>query len=217
MKIKLCYPKIPSSLNCPLRNCWAFEKYDGTLIHVIYNPQLGWFDSFGTRRDSFSFDEDGFKQFHNAHPELFNLVGIDELWDQDGKLAEYLSNEPRFSSRQEIMFFAEYFGPNSFAGSHDPKDKMQLVILDVQVDGALLPPDQFITLFQDFPIAKVVFKGRFTGQLFSDVRNGKYDVKEGVVVKGVVDGKVYMCKIKTNEYLQKLKETFKDKWKEYGE
>jgi len=218
MKIKLAYPKIPDALHCSLKQCVAFEKLDGTLIHIVWKPQLGYFESFGTRRDSFPFLEEGFDQFDKAHPWLHSLwYGIGELWDQESKLEEFLTNSERFKSCQEIIFFAEYFGPNSFAGSHQVGDKMQLVIFDVQVDGAMLPPDQFIELFEPFGIPKVVYKGKFSGQLFIDVRNGKYDVKEGVVVKGVVSGKVQMVKIKTQAYLDKLRETFKDNWKEYGE
>ena len=87
----------------------------------------------------------------------------------------------------------------------------------MQIAGRLQPPELFIKLFEPFGIPKVVFQGKFTGQLFKDVRDDKYKVNEGVVVKGVVNGQVYMAKIKTEAYLQKLKEKFGDKWKEYGE
>ena len=38
-----------------------------------------------------------------------------------------------------------------------------------------------------------------------------------MVVKGVVNGKIHMAKIKTNEYLERLKNAFGDSWKEYWE
>jgi hypothetical protein len=115
------------------------------------------------------------------------------------------------------VVFTEYFGPNSFAGMHQPGDEMDLIIFDVQIDGNLLPPEEFLRVFKDFNIARVVFKGKYSGQLFNDVREGKYGVKEGVVVKGVADGQLYMAKIKTNAYLERLKNTFGDSWKEYWE
>ena len=111
----------------------------------------------------------------------------------------------------------ELYGEHSFAGQHAPKDKKKVALFDVMVDGAFLPPDQFIQFFQPFNIPKVVFQGKFSGQLFVDVRNGKYPVSEGVVVKGVVGGQVYMAKIKTEAYLQKLKDKFQDNWKNYWE
>jgi hypothetical protein len=213
MKIDLAYPKIPDALNCPLKQCVAFEKLDGTNVHFVW-----WRDhcfvGYGTRRDRFDLTSpDGIRQFEKAHPEL---KGIDLLWDQDCRMEEYLLRHPKYG-QSDMIVFTEYHGPNSFAGSHKPKDKMQLTIIDVMVDDKMLPPEELLEDFKDFNLPRVIFKGKFSGQLFVDVRNGKYDVKEGVVVKGVVDGKVHMAKIKTQAYLDKLKEHFGDKWKEYGE
>jgi len=211
MRIKLAYQKIPDTHNCPLKKCIAFEKYDGTNIHWVAQPEWGWVD-YGTRRDRFPFNNGGDQKFEEAHPEL---SGVSRLWDPDSKLEHYLRGN--YSSAQEIVVFTEYFGPNSFAGMHKPGDKMQLVIFDVQIDGNLLQPEEFITAFKGFNIAQVVFKGKYSGQLFVDVRKGKYGVKEGVVVKGVADGNIYMAKIKTNEYLERLKSKFGDSWQEYWE
>jgi RNA ligase len=215
MKIKLAYPKIPDTLNCPLKQCVAFEKYDGTNIHWVWKPNMGWLD-FGTRRDRFPLNNGGVRHFEQAHPEL---VGLDQLWDQDpnNSLELYLWDHPRYNTVQEVIVFTEYFGPKSFAGSHDPKDEKQLVIFDVMVDGKVIPPEQMLEDFKKWNLAKVIFQGKFTGQLFVDVRKGKYPVREGVVVKGVVGNEVYMAKIKTEAYMDKLRTQFKDNWKEYWE
>jgi hypothetical protein len=85
------------------------------------------------------------------------------------------------------------------------------------VDDKIIPPDQFVEDFKQFNIARIVFQGKFSGQLFVDVRKGKYDVKEGVVVKGIYSNQVYMAKIKTEAYLERLKNEFQDNWKEYWE
>lgn len=213
MKTKLVYPKIPSTLDCPLRQCIAFEKYDGTNIHWVWQQNMGWMD-FGTRRDRFPLNNKGVAQFEAAHPEL---SGLDKLWDQDGRLENYLLDNPKYNSAKEIIVFTEYFGPNSFAGQHNPKDEKQLVIFDIQVDGKIIPPEQLVEDFKDFNIAKIVFQGKFSGQLFVDVRKGKLNVKEGVVVKGTVGGQVYMAKIKTEAYLERLKNEFKNDWQSYWE
>ena len=215
MKIKLAYPKIPDTLNCPLKQCVAFEKYDGTNIHWVWKPNMGWLD-FGTRRDRFPLNNGGVRQFEQAHPEL---AGLDQLWDQDpnNSLELYMWDHPTYNTAQEVIVFTEYFGPNSFAGQHDPKDDKQLVIIDVMVDGKVIPPEQMLEDFKKWSLAKVIFKGKFSGQLFVDVRKGKFPVKEGVVVKGVVGKEVYMAKIKTEAYMDKLKTQFKDNWKEYWE
>lgn|SRR5574337_19632 len=214
MKIKLAYPKIPDTLGCPLRQCIAFEKYDGTNIHWTFQPGEGWQD-YGTRRDRYHINTSGVRAFEEAHPEL---AGVHTLWDQKDELNDYLNNNPIYNKAKEIIVFTEYFGTNSFAGQHNPKDLLkQLVILDIQVDGKIISPEQFVEDFKQFNIARVVFKGKFTGQLFVDVRKGKLDVKEGVVVKGMVGDQVYMAKIKTEAYLERLKKEFKDNWKEYWE
>lgn len=211
MKVPLAYQKIPDTFNCPLKQCIAFEKYDGTNIHWVFSPPYGWVD-YGTRRDRFPLNSSGETQFEQAHPEL---AGVSRLWDQEGKLGCYLTDKHPLA--QEIVVFTEYYGPNSFAGSHQPQDKMELVIFDVQVDGNLISPQEFVEFFKDFNIARVVFRGKYTGQLFVDVRSGKYGVKEGVVIKGMVSNKVYMAKIKTDAYLERLKSEFGDSWREYWE
>lgn len=209
MKINLAYPKIPDTFNCPLKQCIAFEKYDGTNIYWVFNSPYG-FTDFGTRRDRFPLNNTGIKQFEQTHPELSS---INKLLDY--KLESYLTNN--YPNSKEIIIFTEYFGPNSFAGSHNPNDKKQLIIFDVQVDGKIIPPKEFIIEFKDFNIARVIFQGKYSGQLFVDIRNNKYNIKEGAVIKGMVDDQIYMAKVKTEEYMQKLKDKFKDSWEDYWE
>jgi hypothetical protein len=220
MKIKLAYPKIPDTLNCPLRQCVAFEKIDGTNLHFVWSPQDG-FHSFGTRRDRYPYSDAGFTQFHQAHPGLDGLrdaFGYMSRGVSDGlDMEEWLTWVNPFPSAKEIILFTEFHGDNSFAGTHQPKDAKRCVLIDVQVDGIILPPDQLIKKFQGLFQPQVVFEGKFTGQLFMDVRKGKLPVKEGVVVKGMVNGQVYMAKIKTEAYLERLKKEFKGNWKEYWE
>ncbi len=208
MKIPLVYPKIPEPKNCPLKQCIAFEKLDGTNISFYWNRE---YKAFGTRRDRFDLSNDGVKEFNSEHP------GIDVHpfeFDPGGYIEKVLEDHFLHS---DVVIFTEFFGPNSFAGQHDRADNKQLAIIDVKIDDQILPPKDFIELFKTFNIPKVVYKGKYTGQFVEDVRNGKYNVNEGVVVKGVVDGEVYMTKIKTNAYMEKLKSEFKDNWKDYWE
>ena len=212
MKIKLVYPKIPDTLNCSLKQCTAFEKHDGTNIHWVWSPENG-FHSFGTRRDRYAYSDASLAQFHQDHP---GLDGLDRAFEKiEQPLSDFLIKN--YYGTKEFIIFTEFHGHHSFAGTHDPKEEKKLTLFDVRIDGRLMPPEQFIKLFEPFGIPKVVFQGKFTGQLFVDVRQGKYPVGEGVVVKGVADNQVYMAKIKTNAYLEKLKSKFGDNWKEYWE
>ena len=212
MKIKLAYPKIPDTLHCPLKQCIAFEKIDGTNIHWVWTPQNG-FESFGTRRDRYTYTDASLIEFHKYH---YGLDGLNEAFQKiEPSLNDFLIKQ--YYAAKEVIIFTELYGPNSFAGKHKPQDKKQLFLFDVQVDGVMLPPEEFIQLFEPFGIPKVVFKGKFSGQLYADVRSGTYKVKEGVVVKGIVNNEIYMAKIKTSAYARELREKFKGDWKNYWE
>ncbi|MFI4849099.1 MAG: hypothetical protein ACIAZJ_08390 [Gimesia chilikensis] len=149
-RIKLAYPKIPDSRAAPLEKCIAFEKYDGTNLHWVWEPELGWY-AFGTRRNRFDLDDRGIAAFTEDHPEL----------------------------AQAPALFLEDFG--------------------------------------HLPVARVVYRGRFTGQFTSDVRAGKYAVAEGVICKGGTGPNLWMAKIKTDAYLSRLKTAFADNWEQYWE
>ena len=64
----------------------------------------------------------------------------------------------------------------------------------------------------------MVYEGKLTGKFIDDVRGGKYKVDEGVVCKGGTGGEdVWMVKIKTMAYMDKLKRAIGDKWEDYWE
>ncbi len=217
MKIPLIYPKIPGPANCPLKQCVVFEKLDGTNMHWKFTPGIGW-THFGTRRTQFSLDDNGIVEFGKTHPEiseaphlfLRSMIGI--------------VNAP--ICLNEIILYTEFLGNNSFAGSHLSSDRKKLVLFDALINGRILDPKSFIDAFSsynppdefddDFDLPKIVYQGKFSGQLVEDIRNGKYKVNEGVIIKGPYKGEVYMCKVKTNEYLNRLKKSFDD-WENYWE
>lgn len=208
MKIDLIYPKIPENSDKFLGKCVAFEKYDGTNLHWIWDDWWGW-EAFGTRRTQFTFDEQGIKEFSKEHSELRLAPQIfkDTLKKQ---LDSFLRGSIKYR-KFGIILYTEFYGPNSFAGNHSKIDEennsQKLIIIDVaHSNGGFLSPQQFINDFSQFGIADVIYEGKYTGQFTEDVRKGKYNVNEGVVCKGMVDNEVFMTKIKTNEYLRRLKQ-----------
>lgn len=213
-RIVLAYPKIPDSRNVPLGQCIAFEKYDGTNLHWVWERELGWY-AFGTRRNRFDLDEMGISEFNQAHPgleqapELFKQIFADAL-------QSIFSENSRYSSL-EIIVFTEFFGSQSFAGMHKVEDQKRLVLFDVAIDTGLIDPDQFLEEFGQLPVARVVYRGKFSGKFTSDVREGKFDVAEGVICKGGSGSGLWMAKIKTDAYMAKLKAAFADRWEEYWE
>ena len=114
--------------------------------------------------------------------------------------------------------FTEFLGPNSFAGLHKSDDPKELRLLDVEVIGVgFVGPDEFVQTFAGLNIARVVYRGRLTGQFAEDVRAGKYKVAEGVVCKGGDGADRWMVKVKTYAYLDRLKQAFGERWEEYWE
>jgi hypothetical protein len=212
VKVPLVYPKIPDTTNCPLKQCIVFSKIDGTNLSWYCKPKLGWY-AFGTRRDKFDLNKDGIAKFNLAHPGLEDATKIFKQ--------AYINAVDYKNINHEVVLFTEFYGYNSFAGQHDPKDKKKLVLFDVSMNGNLFMPEEFLEAFGQYDFGygydtpEVLYKGKYSGQLVEDIRKDKYNTKEGAVIKGVVDGRVYMCKQKTDAYIQRLKTEFKDNWEQY--
>ncbi len=71
--------------------------------------------------------------------------------------------------------------------------------------------------FSHLHIPSVLYEGEFTQELIDDVREGKFPVKEGVIAKGGESHSLWMRKIKTNYYLNQIKQFFGTGWKDHGE
>ncbi|QDT91233.1 RNA ligase family protein [Gimesia algae] len=212
-RIRLAYPKIPDSSNAPLGKCFAFEKYDGTNLHWVWERELGWY-AFGTRRNRFDLDEAGINGFNQAHP---GLEESSELFLQT--LGEPLNDifREQYPQNSEMIVYTEFFGPQSFAGMHKADDPKQLILFDIATEAGILGPEAFLNDFGHLPVAAVVYRGKFNGQFASDVRAGKYDVTEGVICKGGSGSDLWMAKIKTDDYMSRLKAAFAEKWEQYWE
>lgn len=211
--VPLVYPKMPGSSAAPLKPCVAFEKYDGTNLHWVWDSELGW-HAFGTRRDRFDLDHQGVTAFNMAHPGLEQAAPLFLALADD--LTKSIRQRDNYQS-SEIVVFTEYLGDNSFAGKHLSSDAKRLVLIDVQVANGFLDPETFVRDFAVFPIARVVYRGKLTGKFSSDVRAGKFDVSEGVVCKGGETGGVWRVKIKTDAYMQRLKQAFAERWEAHWE
>jgi hypothetical protein len=213
----LYYPKIQGSENTPNGRCIAFEKLDGTNLHWDWDREFGW-HSFGSRRDEFALSQRGMDLFKAAHAHLDGSAVLFLSTLADG-LETIFRNAPHYQHFAGFRVFTEYLGPSSFAGLHKTEDPKQLVLFDVWADPfGFIGPKQFADYFGHLQIAKVVYEGRLTGKFAEDVRTGQYAVSEGVVCKGGKGGSdVWMAKIKTYAYMEKLKRAFAEKWQDYWE
>jgi hypothetical protein len=213
----LYYPKIPGGAAAPLGKCVAFDKLDGTNLHWCWEREFGW-HAFGTRRDEFNLTAGGIAAFDTAHPGLERAAPtfLETLAEP---LEALLRAHPNYSRCAAVKAFTEYVGPNSFAGAHASNDPMRTVLFDVWLDGyGFVAPQQFVSDFGQLSIPRVVYTGKLTGAFLEAVREGKYGVAEGVVCKGGAGGEdVWMVKVKTYAYLERLKKAFGARWEEFWE
>lgn len=212
----LHYPKIPGSRNAPDGKCVAFEKYDGTNLHWDWDRDFGW-HAFGTRRDAFNLSPDGIERFAELHRHLHEAPEVFLATLAEG-LEKLFTDHPSYREVREAKVFTEFLGPNSFAGLHREDDPKELILFDASTDaGEMIDPFTFVEDFGHLRIARVVYEGRLTGKFAEDVRTGKFGVDEGVVCKGGGAAAIWMVKIKTYAYLERLKQAFADRWEDYWE
>ncbi len=212
----LHYPKMRGSRDCPDGRCVAFEKYDGTNLHWDWDRDFGW-HAFGTRRDQFDLTPAGVEEFARTHEHLHEAPAL-FLSALAEDLERVLRDDPGYRAQGSLKVFTEFLGPNSFAGLHKAADPKRLIPFDVWAEGlGMVGPRQFVDDFGHLAIARVVYEGKLTGKFTEDVRSGKYGVAEGVVCKGGSGPGLWMVKVKTYAYLERLKRAFADRWEDYWE
>lgn len=206
------YPSIINSSKAPRKNCIAFDKLDGSNFRAKYTQKKG-FDVFGTRTQLI----DETTPFWGEMVSVFNDTLKEDL--------EKLFKTKDFRDYREIIVFGEFLGENSFAGRHEDEPH-KIVLFDVLVghkQRKFLTPQEFVKTFHSIvEIPKIVYTGNLNEEFIADVRANKFGLKEGVICKGTeksgaFSGGVWTCKIKTQEYLDKLKNQFGDEWTKYGE
>lgn len=205
------YPSIPGSSKAPKEVCYAFEKLDGSNIRVKYTHKKG-FHLFGSRHELID----------ASHPHLGQVIEVFNTTHAE-KLTELFKEH--FPHEKTIIAFGEFYGPNSFAGLHEPTDIKQFTLIDILLcqkggQSKFVHPKDFVDNFQDVAKAQLLYTGNLNDEFIKDVKTGKYPVVEGVVCKGfkptgAYRGKIWMCKIKTDAYIARLKERFKADWEKY--
>ena len=192
---------------------YAFDKLDGSNLRFSWDKKLSkksnftnGFGKFGTRK----------QMIYKNDPNWGHA--IDLFYDKYAEHLDKIFNEDKdFRNARKITVFCEYYGPNSFAGWHSPEDKkngkMELTLIDVDVfQKGIVSPKDFIKKFSHLGIPDIVYQGMYNQQLIDDVRNGVYNLVEGVVIKGTRLTKkkgvenTFMEKVKTNAWLQKVKD-----------
>jgi hypothetical protein len=195
------YPPIPGSTGTEFReipDAYVFDKLDGSNLRFEWSRKRGWY-KFGTRHRMFDGSD---PQFGPALP-LFMET-----------LADGCADVAKGERWESAVFFAEYHGPNSFAGFHpDPPELMHLDLIDVSPHRhGILPPREFLDLFEHLPHAAFLGRFNWTRGFVERVWRGEL---EGVTLEGVI-GKsgggrshdLVMAKAKTKAWIEMIHAKF---------
>lgn len=196
------YPEIlsASKLKNPVQqNGYWFEKLDGSNLRFEFNRKRGWV-KFGSRNRLLSPNDPDFggamELFQKTYPDLPERV------------------RRVYTKFDNFVAFAEFFGPVSFAGQHDPakfgaasNDPKQVVLFDIAVHKhGFMSPERFLSVTDGLPRPRLLHEGTVTEDKILAIRRGDWGVNEGVVVKGGVGHRMWMIKIKTDDFMRRVRE-----------
>lgn len=194
------YPKIEYHNKAPFgQDCIAFDKLDGSNLRFEWSHKRGWY-KFGSRNVMIDRNNEQFGE------------GIDIFLNKYGdELDKIFRTE--YKKSVNFVVFGEFYGENSFAGQHLDTDKKDVVLFDVnQYQKGFISPYEFVQNFGHLDIPKIVYQGEYNHELINDVRTNQYNLSEGVIVKGIQGKETWMVKIKTEDWLKKVKLKFGEKY-----
>ena len=174
--------------------CYAFNKLDGNNMRFGWTKKKG-FHKFGTRRDRIN---ERNSDYGKAIPLFMNKYSE--------PLERIFKKNKRFRNIRDITVFYEYYGENSFGGQHDINDIMNITLFDVHLGKqGFMPPNEFIKTFGELGIPKLIYTGNLNQEFINDIKTNLYNLKEGVVCKGIENKKIWMGKLKTDDWISRVK------------
>lgn len=186
------YPSIDKKF-AKKENYYFFDKLDGSNIRAEWSKKKGFY-KFGSRN-----------QLINEEHELLgeSVLLIKALEDKFTEIAKK-------NKIDRFVAFFEYYGENSFAGSHEDEEH-KVVLFDVSLyKKGFMPPSDFIKTFDGIiEIPKLLYIGKPTEPFLESIRNGTL---EGMTFEGVIGkrlkGKTTIdyFKVKNLDWINKLKE-----------
>ena len=189
------YPSIPSKIlyDVPVA---IYQKVDGSQVRVAWNSQRGFY-KFGSRNGLIS----------TKDPILGKIPNI--FMD---KYSKDLSKVFKKNGWTQAVAFCEFWGPNSFAGTHNINDKHTVTLFDIYVEkrGFLFPDEFSLISYRVEETPEVLaLTTTITTHLETRIRNNLVwgdTHAEGVVCKSVTSnlGRPIMFKIKTDQWIRRL-------------
>lgn len=173
----------------------GFEKLDGQLFRAEYSRKHRGFTKFGSKN----------MMVDASHPEFGQAVRLFKLNMADALTWAFIK---KYRESERFVVFCEYWGEYSFNGMHKPDDHMNITLFDVMSDrGDILHPREFIDNFGHLDIPRILYVGNYNKEMIERVRQGKMEGNpaEGLVCKGVNNGRLWMAKVKTNDWLRRYR------------
>lgn len=187
---------------------WAFDKLDGSNMRFEWGRKRkennGWY-KFGTK--NVMIDEKN-EQFGEA------ITIFMEKYSEP--LNRVFRDNKDYRNILSFVVFGEYVGENSFAGRHEPSDKKDVVLFDVNAyKKGFITPREFLDDFGHLHIPKLVYEGNLNKELVEAVRRNDFGLTEGLIAKGFRKVKsqniVWMVKMKTNDWFDRLRNRYGEK------
>jgi hypothetical protein len=189
------YPSIPKEPKPFGELFHVFDKLDGSNLRFEYDPKRGWY-KFGTRTRLL--DEND-SVLGRAKPLFLDMF------------AASIEETARQKRWQSVVVFAEFYGPRSFAGQHEPSDIHTLRLFDVApFKQGILGPCDFLDLFGHLPIAACIGLFTWDAVFLESVRSGRLPgiTSEGVVGKRGSGHHLEMVKAKTDDWIRRVRERY---------
>lgn len=198
---------------------YAYNKLDGQNFCVKYIPKTNTFAQFGSRTRTVDETDD---QFGNA-VKWFKESCYPQVLSQIVK--ENSKKKGLFNGVEEVTFFFEWYGDNSFAGVHSPSDELKLALIDVFLKKkGYIEAKPLEELFYSNPNIihpELIYKGKLTKEFIQSIQendwtkeNCKYpQVKEGVVCRRTTlmkGQRLPKTKFKTIWWITKLHELYSE-------
>ncbi|MCZ2222504.1 MAG: hypothetical protein LC122_02625 [Chitinophagales bacterium] len=174
---------------------YGFVKYDGQHIRVTISRKNGCI-KFGSKK--ILIDE--------STPILGESINL--IKNKYEKDLQCILKDLR---EQEADFYFEFFGPNSQFGQHI-NEQHDVILFDCYVPKqGIIEPKIFIKKFGHLHIPELIHQGKVNKEIIEKIKKKEIENvgNEGIVFKGQQDRKTqipYMFKIKTYEWLEKLKQ-----------
>lgn len=189
----------------------GYNKLDGQNFCAVYNYRKKTWGPYGSR--TVTVDENS-EQFGDV-VKFFNESGYKDILANTVKA--FSGKRDVFNGVDEVTFFFEWYGENSFAGKHQEGDEMNLALIDVALKkkGYIEPKDYELCFRGWVKIPELIYSGPLTNEIIQKVQNNDWTqpdcwnplVREGVVFKRSTLMKGQRrpsVKVKTKWWLEKL-------------